>query len=382
MNASNEEVNPSFDVLIAGAGPAGCATAIILQQQKLRVGLIDITSPNKPKVGESLLPAVHRLLKRLGITSIPQLMAEADYKPCLGNTSAWGSDRWTHRANFSNPEGNGWHVNRPKFDEALRQKAKAIGVTFIESRVVNVRQKKSHYFIQLSPNHFFNTQSLTAKWIVDATGRASKISRLLQLKKQVFSQQMAAIGWFENLDLNDFTTKIKSVKNGWWYTAALPHKKRVIVFHGLLNQVTHFVHQPASFITAFNKTAVLPYPIDMGQLTTTLKAEKANVEKLPLKFPKNFFAVGDAVFSFDPLASQGVFFALYSGIKAAEAILNSLQTPEKKEDLTTHYYQQIDAIFQHNQKTRKYFYHSETRFKSMAYWEMQQFGQLLTNKEG
>jgi len=372
MNASNEGVNPSFDVLIAGAGPAGCATAILLQQQKLRVGLIDIIPPNKPKVGESLLPAVHRLLKRLGIVSIPNLMSKADYAPCLGNASAWGSEQWTYRNNFFNPEGNGWHVNRAKFDETLRQEAKAIGVSFIESRVVNLTQKETGYTLQLSTqNHLLNTP-ITTKWLIDATGRASKISRLLQLKKQVFSHQMAAIGWFDNLDLSDFTTKIKSVENGWWYTAALPQKRRVVVFHSLLNQITTFVHQPTLFIKAFNDAALLPYPIDIGQLTTSLKAEKANVEKLPSKFPKNFFAVGDAIFSFDPLASQGVFFALYSGIKAAEAILAIQQAAQNEDSVIKHYYQQIEAVFQHNQKTRKYFYHSETRFKRMPYWEQQQ----------
>jgi 2-polyprenyl-6-methoxyphenol hydroxylase-like FAD-dependent oxidoreductase len=54
-----------YDIVIVGAGPAGCAAALRLRQQGLRVALVDDVKQGRLKVGESLPGASIRLLQSL-----------------------------------------------------------------------------------------------------------------------------------------------------------------------------------------------------------------------------------------------------------------------------------------------------------------------------
>ena len=58
----------SYDVLVIGAGPAGCASALFLQQKGLRVLVLDRASFPRDKVcGEFVSPAADDILEELGV---------------------------------------------------------------------------------------------------------------------------------------------------------------------------------------------------------------------------------------------------------------------------------------------------------------------------
>lgn len=359
-----------YNVIIAGAGPAGTAAAIVLKEAGLKVGVVDNPIIEKFKVGESIPAATQRLLKRLGLNTISALLTENHYKSCLTNASAWGSEQWHYQDAILNPEGNGWHIHRNHFDDALRNYAMTKGVEFINGIVRNLNQTTNHYEIIIA-NKSKKTSIINTEWLIDATGRANKISRLLKIEQDILSEQMAAVVWVED-DGIDNATRIKSVANGWWYTAALPEKRRVIVFHGLKDDVTTMVHHPIQFVTAFNQAKLISSPIHPYQFLEKISARKANVRRLQHLNQTNFMAVGDAILSFDPLASQGIFFALYSGIKAGEAIIQSHNTPNRQQQFIQHYFAAVQKVFEHNQHTRAYFYKNELRFKHETYWKTQQ----------
>ena len=54
-------VDGELDVLVAGAGPAGSATALRLAQRGLRVAVLERGHFAEVRVGESLAPAVQPL---------------------------------------------------------------------------------------------------------------------------------------------------------------------------------------------------------------------------------------------------------------------------------------------------------------------------------
>ena len=58
-----------FDVLIAGAGPAGAATAISLARfaPDLRVCIADAAADDGLRVGETLPPRIKPILEHLGV---------------------------------------------------------------------------------------------------------------------------------------------------------------------------------------------------------------------------------------------------------------------------------------------------------------------------
>ncbi|MGA0408718.1 MAG: FAD-dependent oxidoreductase, partial [Limisphaerales bacterium] len=55
------------DVVIIGAGPAGCSAACILAEAGHRVLIVERESFPRYKVGESMIPFTYFPLKRLGL---------------------------------------------------------------------------------------------------------------------------------------------------------------------------------------------------------------------------------------------------------------------------------------------------------------------------
>lgn len=73
---------PSYDVLVAGAGPAGVHTALRLARAGWRVGLLDRREfPRKKACGEFLSPACLPMLDALGLTDA---LLEAGARPVFG----------------------------------------------------------------------------------------------------------------------------------------------------------------------------------------------------------------------------------------------------------------------------------------------------------
>ena len=101
---------------------------------------------------------------------------------------------------------------------------------------------------------------------------------------------------------------------------------------------------------------------------SSLQATKAGLSKANQVIGSNWLAVGDAALALDPLSSQGMFFALYSGIRGAETILKSKNTNQDFNQLLIAYQNKIDQVFEANQISRRYYYTSETRFISHPFW--------------
>ena len=362
--------NPHYDVVIAGAGPAGCAAAIRLQQLQLSVCLVDEVKEDELKVGESLPGAAIRLLNRLGIKDLSQLLPKSAFLPCVANVSAWGTEQWTYNDAIRNPEQGGWHLMRHQFDAALRKLAIKNGVDFYKGKIGKInKDDHSIYLVKFKQQNPNLPETLSAKYLVDATGRAAAVLKQFKVLRHQFETQMAAIAWFQpDFADKDQTTRIKSVENGWWYSSKLPDHTRVFSFHGLPTDIAKMVKSPQEFINSANKCKLKPKELQIKALKIGVRARKAGVALAAQVAKAPCIAVGDAALSFDPLSSQGIFFALYSGIRAAEGIDKILKTTASPSLILRTYEQQIQSIFAANQRSRKLHYTMEQRFKTNPYW--------------
>lgn len=367
---------PYYQVIIAGAGPAGCACAIVLKQAGFNVCLVDDPDNKELKVGESLPGAAIRLLERLNISGLEELVGADNYNNCVANVSAWGSEQWQYNDAMLNPEGGGWHLNRAQFDQALRQLTIKQGVNFIQGKASALNKKSLHDKQQLTvdlPDK--SSKKLQCEWLVDATGRPSVVSKLNGKYKKRFDHQIATIAWLKADNINtDHMTRIKSVAKGWWYSAKLPDGKRVIAFFSLSTDAMALAKNPTNFVDACNRSKTLPNEISPQNLYGDIKVSDAGVSQLNEVINSKWLAIGDAAISFDPLSSQGIFFALYSGIKGGEAILACKEMTTDKTAVIT-YQQLVDNVFHANQKSRQFYYASETRFCEQIYWQ-QRFHKL------
>lgn len=360
-----------YHVVIAGAGPAGCASAIVLANAGLKVALID-EAPEGFKVGESLPSAAIRLLRRLGINHLSDLLDNTKFSLCTANVSAWGSNNWTYTDALQNPEGGGWHLVRESFDESLRQKALMAGAVLYDGKAGKIKTNLSEefryctYFKKRKPSL---PEFLESDWLIDATGRPSVILKQFGIEKTYYHDQLAAVCWLKpQTDGKDHTTRIKSVKNGWLYSALLPDQNRVLAFYGLSQDVAEMIRKPESFFETVNATDILGYPINIDNLAVALQATKAGLSKVSRAIGDHWLAIGDAALALDPLSSQGMFFSLYSGIRGAETILQIMEMSATSENIAFQYQQKVDQVFEANQKSRKYYYTSELRYTDHPFW--------------
>jgi len=368
---------PHYDVVIAGAGPAGCAAAIRLRQLNITVCLVDDAKDTVLKVGESLPGAAIRLLNRLGIKDINQILPKSDYSICIANVSAWGMDNWTYNDAIRNPENGGWHILRHKFDAALRELALQNGVVFYKAKIGKIianetgdTPKKANYTLAFKTQEHYLPSAISAQWIMDATGRASSITKQLQIERFNFEEQLSAIVWLKPSDKNsDSTTRIKSVENGWWYSAKLPDNSRVVAFYGLANTVSIMVKTPSLFIEDANTSRLLEDTITEEDIIEGVTARNAATSLAKEVIGDSWIAIGDSALSLDPISSQGMFFALYSGIRGAETIASVLEDQNDVSNIRNAYKQKIESVFIANQNSRKHFYTSELRYTKHPYWQ-------------
>src|SRR6185369_17631905 len=83
----------------------------------------------------------------------------------------------------------------------------------------------------------------------------------------------------------------------------------------------------------------------------------------------DWLAVGDAALSFDPLSSQGIFNAVYTGMKAGHALHAALAGDEGE---IRRYGLQLEAIHRAYRRNLAAFYAHETRWPHHAFWRRRQ----------
>lgn len=169
-------------MVVAGGGPAGCATAIALAQQGvMNVCLLNLVpAADGPRLGETIPPESRTALQQIGLW---QQFLEQNHEPCLGSCSAWGRDEPGYNDFLFNPNGTGWHLDRGKFDALLLNGVSSLGITLIPAIRSRVTEIDDDYGIALNlidPSGA--TQQIIGRYIVDATGTRATLARQLGVR--------------------------------------------------------------------------------------------------------------------------------------------------------------------------------------------------------
>ncbi|MDQ3677764.1 MAG: FAD-dependent oxidoreductase [Actinomycetota bacterium] len=106
----------TFDVVVAGGGPAGSAAAIALVRAGRRVLLADPCNAQPPalKIGETLPTVAAVALRDLGLHE--RIEGAGVAIRSTGTSAAWGGDEPVQRDPVVDPHGHGWHLDRTRFD--------------------------------------------------------------------------------------------------------------------------------------------------------------------------------------------------------------------------------------------------------------------------
>lgn len=372
----------TFDAAVIGGGPAGSAAARLLAEAGRRVLLVDQSTPGEFKVGESLVPAARTLLADLG--ALDRFLA-AGHRPCYGHASAWGSDR-VHGVDFiHSPFGHGWHLDRARFDELLRGLAIEAGaVPRLGARLAGfARSPAGLWTLELEGPA--GDEEIDCGWLLDCTGRSHKVAAGLGVPCRYEDHLIAFYARFraeKRRRDEEALSFVESAPEGWWYTARLPSDDRMVIFFTEADLPwAKPARQGAGFLALLEQTSHLKDRLRRFGYAMLEKPRGADARSARLDrfHGDGWLAAGDAATAFDPLSSQGIFTALYSGLKVARALLDW----GSGDGLAlTRYDEALSAVYERFLINRRSYYQSERRWPDSAFWRSRLAAEMQPSPAG
>jgi flavin-dependent dehydrogenase len=354
------------DVVVLGCGPAGATFAINLAPF-CRVLIVDRLAGPRRRIGESLAPAARRLLTDMGLWG--DFLAQG-HTPCHGQVSLWGGPEPLESRAMRDPDGPGWHLDRPRFDGWLREIAVDRGAALLAPATLrHLVREAGEWRIDLAMEG--RTVRVRSPIVVDAAGRGASLARMLGSRRIVHDRLVC--GWLYGRDTTRSQaglTQIEAEADGWWYTAPLPGDRRVIAFHTDSDLPAARIARDQ--IALIGRATTLPYLAGILQ-GNGFRAESdgggfcaAPSTSLAPALGDGWLAVGDAALGFDPLSSQGLFQALHSGLAGAEAVHRSrVGEPEAWLD----YQSRLDAVANAYRSQLRAWYGLERRWADRPFWQ-------------
>lgn len=355
----------SADVVIVGAGPAGATTALNLAPFR-RVLLVERLAQPADRIGESLAPAARRLLSDMGLWA--DFLADG-HAPCYAARSLWGAEAASERDAIADLDGHGWHLDRRRFEAQLRRTALARGAALVApARPLSLERSADGWTLRLERGG--RALSVTARMVIDAGGRASGLRKPLGAERRARDKLLC--GWLRGRLSEGRTgggvTYTEAAPDGWWYTAPLPDGRRVLAWHTDADlPAAAALRSAAALLEKARCSPTLRAQLSDARFEETDPVGVISAHSATLTPPAGdgWMAVGDAALSFDPLSSQGLFNALFTGLACAEAADRSLSgDPAAASDYAATL-AGIDAAYRRNLAA---WYGLERRWPEQPFW--------------
>ena len=319
------------------------------------------------KIGEALPPAVAPLLRDLGLWE--SFLAE-QHLPSHGTVAVWGSPQPGSVDFIFDPNGHGWHVDRLAFDRLLRRSAHVAGAEVREAcraRVLAHTRGGTWQIALLGPDGAGET--VECRVLLDATGRQAGPARWAGACRLRADGAVAVYAAFAaNPDDHDARTLVEAAPDGWWYTALTPGRRRVAAYVTDAELLPAAMRTPAGFCAALDATdhsrSYMPASSQIAPQNGP-RVTAAHGSRLQSPAGDGWLALGDAALAFDPLSSQGILTALFTGMIAAHAAAAQVAGDQSP---TRAYVRQLDRIWSAYQHNRVAYYELERRWPDRRFW--------------
>lgn len=326
--------NEQVDVLVIGAGPAGCVAASIINKQGFKVKIVEKEKFPRFVIGESLLPRVMDHLEEAGFLDA---VKKAGFQEKFGAKFVRGEEicDFDFSEQFSKGWNWTWQVPRAQFDLILSSEVAKMGVDLeYETAVTNIQFNGTNSLTTVKEKSGDEKQ-ISARFIVDASGYGRVIPRMFNLDKPSnFEPRKAHFTHFKDLnrpagiDGNRITAVVHEQRTWIW----------IIPFSNG-NTSVGFVADPEFYDGISEdpiermKSIIAKDAVTRDRFKTAeMQFEPRTIDGYAIStkqlFGDGYVLSGNATEFLDPIFSSGVTFAMESGNKSAQLVCDFLNKKE------------------------------------------------------
>lgn len=355
---------PEYDVAIVGGGPAGAAAALSLMQlrPKLRVAVVEASRYSAWRAGETLSPGCRQILSGLGCWDS---FRGAGFMESFGTRAVWGAPEPYDNEFLFSLRGNGWHVDRVRFDALLCGSAKQAGADVIEDARLRVAAYVDRSFrLRLRGTELHPERGeLRARFVIDASGREACFATGAGARRITHDRLIGVCGLFPSAG-PDAATLVEAQSEGWWYSALLPGSRVVVAWMSDVDLIRdREMCRTECWLEGLGRSEWTRARVS-GDLQAPLRVWAAYSQRLSQFCGDGWLAAGDAATTYDPLSSQGILKALRAGKIASFVALDALEG----RDSASRYEKLVAAEYADYLETRRWFYSQEQRWPQSPFW--------------
>jgi menaquinone-9 beta-reductase len=318
-------------IVIAGAGPAGSSLAIRLAESGFCVTLVERERfPRHKLCGEFISPECFEHFGRLGIldemmgsggTSISETAFYA-----LGGRSVSVPTKWLGGGDAA------LGLSRSVMDDVLMRRALSTGADVIEGASLIGIENESGRIAGVRVRTETGTAVLPCDILVDATGRARIVSKLLGNKRRGKRTRPPIIGFkvhLQNAEIEPGRCEIYSFTDGYGGLSRIESGRSNLCVLIKASRAREFASSPERIVAELifrnlNARRALESAEPAGEWLAVSVTDFGRFEPSPVR---DVFAVGDSAAFIDPFTGSGILMALESAETLAECIVEHRHSP-------------------------------------------------------
>jgi flavin-dependent dehydrogenase len=336
----------TYDAIILGGGPAGSTAAAILATHGRRTLLLERERFPRFHIGESLLPYSATLFDRLGLRDELDRRFQTKHGADMRSACGKRATRFQFKNGFRLAHTRAWQVRRDEFDQLLLDNARRHGTEVREGTAARSASfDPSGATVMLADG-----SSVTGRFLLDCTGRGAFLGRQLGMKTDYPDLRKIAVyahydgAAFADPAERDYIRLVRASDRWFWVIPISPERTSI----GMVTDTAVFraegLAPEASLEAALARHPALAPLVREARRATPVRSESEYSYHNARMAGDRWLLAGDAAGFIDPIFSTGVFLALLSAERAADALHAALDDPARGRRLFAAYERDLRRV--------------------------------------